>query len=105
MVFLQEDFDFSMMLLFMWPIYFPMISIVKFTYAFSKVEIYEKGILSKDGLWEWDSAEAYSLKEDQKTAAFEFKLNRKIFNSGKITVLKRDKGMVEDAINEVIQSM
>lgn len=102
MIFLQGDFDFYMMFL-MWPIYLPMISIIKFTKAFSKVEIYEKGVLSRDSSWEWDSAESYSLKENQKTVAFEFRLDRKIIKLGKISVLERDKEKVESAINEVFQ--
>lgn len=104
-IFMGEDIDFFTEVIFMWPIYMPMISIVKFTQAFSKIEIYEKGILSKDRLWAWDSTDSYSLKEDSKTVTYNFKLNKKIFKSGTITVLKRDKEKVENAINEMIQIM
>jgi hypothetical protein len=103
MIFLQGNLDFYMMLILMWPIYLPMISIIKFTKAFAKVEIYEKGVLSRDGLWEWDSVESYSLKEGEKTVAFEFRLDRKIIKSAKITVSAMDKEKVENAINESFQ--
>lgn len=104
-IIIQEDFDPFIFIVSMWAIYLPMISIVKFTKAFSKVEIYEKGILARDRLWEWDAAENYSIKEDKKTVTFEFKLSRKSFKYGKITVLAKDKEKVENAISEVIQSM
>lgn len=100
----QGDIEFFM-LTFMWPTYLAIFSIVNFVKAFSKVEIYEKGILSKDDLWEWNSAKEYSLKEESKTAVFDFKLDRRIFKSNKITVLKSDKEKVENAIEEVLRGL
>lgn len=95
--------DYLDMIFLAWPIYLSILSPIYLIKAFTKVEILEEGILTRDSLWKWDIAEAYSLKEDKKTAIFSFKLNRKFFNSRKIVVLKKNKDKVENALMEIFQ--
>jgi len=86
-----------------WPIYTLLTSPIYFIRAFSRVVIFEEGILTRDSLWKWDIAEAYSLKEEKKTIIFNFKLNRRFYNSRRIVILKKDRDMVEKAIKQIFK--
>lgn len=101
-IFLQNGFDPFLWVTTFWTMYFPMISVIRFVKAFSKVEIYARGILTKDRVWEWHLAKTCSIKESKKAVAFEFELEGKFFKTGKITVDCKDKEKVEKIIDDIV---
>ena len=97
------DSSFIYLIYLFWPIYLTILSPVYFIKAFSRVEIYEDGVLSRDSMWEWNIADAYSIKEGTKTATFTFKLDRKLFRTRKIVVYTKDKNIIENSIKSIFQ--
>ncbi|PKM50288.1 MAG: hypothetical protein CVV02_12415 [Firmicutes bacterium HGW-Firmicutes-7] len=103
LVLFLSNSDYLDMIFLAWPIYLSILSPIYLIKAFTKIEMFEEGILTRDGLWKWDIAEAYSLKEERNTAIFSFNLNRRFFNSRKIVVLIKNKDKVENTLKEIFQ--
>ncbi len=84
-----------------WPMYLILLAPVYFVRAFSKIEIYEQGILTRDSMWRWEQTEKVFIKEEGNSVTVRFKLKRNWLNSKKITVSKNEKENVITVLSDV----
>lgn len=86
-----------------WPMYLILLAPVYFVRAFSKIEIYDQGILTRDSMWRWEQTEKVFIKEEGNSVTVRFKLKRDRLNSKKITVSKNEKENVITVLSEVFK--
>ncbi|MNF02521.1 hypothetical protein D3C80_2016790 [compost metagenome] len=84
-----------------WPMYLILLSPVYFVRAFSKIEVYEQGILTRDSMWKWEQTEKVFIKEEGNSVTVRFKLKQDRLNSKKITVSKNEKENVITVLSDV----
>ncbi|CAM4391799.1 hypothetical protein [Paenibacillus typhae] len=84
-----------------WPMYLILLAPVYFVRAFSKIEIYEQGILTRDSMWRWEQTEKVFIKEEGNSVTVRFKLKRNWLNSKKITVSNNEKENVITVLSDV----
>lgn len=84
-----------------WPMYLILLAPVYFVRAFSKIEIYEQGIITRDSMWRWEQTEKVFIKEEGNSVTVRFKLKRNWLNSKKITVSKNEKENVITVLSDV----
>ncbi|WP_342564284.1 hypothetical protein NST84_03555 [Paenibacillus sp. FSL R7-0345] len=88
-----------------WPMYLILLAPVYLVRALSKIEIYDQGILTRDGMWRWEQTEKVSVKDEGNSVIinFKLKLKRNWLDSKKITINKREKEKVITLLNDVIK--
>ncbi|KUP24877.1 hypothetical protein [Paenibacillus sp. DMB5] len=86
-----------------WPMYLILLAPVYFVRAFSKIEIYEQGILTRDSMWRWEQTEKVFIKEEGNSVTVRFKLKRDRLNSKKVTINKNEKENVITVLSDVFK--
>ncbi|WP_042204061.1 hypothetical protein [Paenibacillus camerounensis] len=94
--------DIELMFLF-WPMYLILLAPVYLVRALSKIEIYDQGILTRDGMWRWEQTAKVSVKEEANAVTVRFILKRNWLTNKKITISKNEKENVIMLLNDVIK--
>ncbi len=88
-----------------WLIPIVLYSIFKLTKGLSKIEIYQKGIITKDKSWNWEATNNFTLSERNNTSEYNFELSQGASRQVSLKVYSKDKAAIEHVLSDVFAAL